>query len=77
MMLAFIPGLGMQEILLLGILAVAVVWPSWRISKKAGLPGPLGLIGLIPFGLLALLFIWALMDWPAIRRAGTANEDRA
>ncbi len=63
-----IGGIGTVELLVLAIVFVSlvvVVWPCWRISVKAGLPGPLGLVSLIPGGLFVLLFVWALVDWPA------------
>lgn len=62
--------MGAQEMLLLALFALAFVWPAWRICSKAGFPGPLGLVGLIPGGILVLLFVWAFVDWPALR-AGT------
>ena len=68
-------GIGFQELIVLALLVlltVVWVWPCWRICSKAGLPGPLGLVSLIPGGLLVLLFVWALIDWPALRRVSTA-----
>ena len=64
--------LGFYEILLLALMALLVAWPCWRVCVKAGLPGPLGLVALIPLGLLVLLYVWALVQWPALR--ATAPE---
>lgn len=61
-------GVGSAEMFILMMIAVLLVWPCWRISVKAGLPGPLGLVSLIPVGLFVLLVVWAVVDWPALRR---------
>ena len=61
-------GVGATELLILIMLAGLLVWPCWRICTKAGLPGPLGLVSLIPAGLVVLLVVWAVVDWPALRR---------
>jgi hypothetical protein len=68
-------GIGTPELLVFAFVAlmtVFLVWPCWRICTKAGLPGPLGLVSLIPLGLLVLLYVWALMDWPVLR-GGTSE----
>jgi hypothetical protein len=66
-------GLGAPELLILVVFTVVLVWPCWRICAKAGLPGPLGLISLIPGGLFVLLFVWAVVDWPVLRRAAPGD----
>jgi hypothetical protein len=68
-------GIGVTELLILILLAVLLVWPCWRICTKAGLPGPLGLVSLIPAGLVVLLVVWAVVDWPALQ--GTDDGKRA
>jgi hypothetical protein len=65
-------GIGVTELLVLILLALLLVWPCWRICTKAGLPGPLGLVSLIPAGLVVLLVVWAVVDWPALRRTDDA-----
>ena len=67
-------GIGITELLILILLAVLLVWPCWRICTKAGLPGPLGLVSLIPAGLVVLLVVWAVVDWPALRRTDDAKR---
>ena len=69
-----IGGIGAAEMLILMALPALLVWPCWRICMKAGLPGALGLVSLIPVGLFVLLFVWALVDWPALRRTGADLE---
>ncbi|TGN40430.1 hypothetical protein [Marinobacter confluentis] len=54
------------------LMAVAVVVPVWRICQRAGYPGLLGLLILIPMVNLGLLYFLAFADWPA-SRAGDGN----
>ena len=67
-------GIGVAEMFMLMMMAALLVWPCWRICVKAGLPGPLGLVSLIPVGLPVLLFVWALVDWPALRRTDNLSS---
>ena len=50
--------------LLMGFL---VVFPTWRILHRVGLPGPLGLLALVPFLNLLMLWVFALVRWPIDR----------
>jgi hypothetical protein len=58
------------------ILAMAAVGglltviPFWRILTKAGLPGPLSLLMLIPVANIILPFYVAFTEWPALRNSG-------
>jgi hypothetical protein len=70
-------GIGTQEIVLLGFLSVVMILPAWlacRIATRAGFNTALGLITLIPFGILIYLAILAFADWPAIKRRPTDLE---
>jgi predicted PurR-regulated permease PerM len=61
----------MELILVLFIAALMVgvfVWPLWRICTKAGLPPALSLLTLLPFGIVIVLFIVALSDWPSLKQ---------
>jgi hypothetical protein len=60
-------NLGPVELLVL-LLLVLVVWPLWRVCSRAGFPGPLALVAIIPLGLIVLLFVLAFAEWPALRR---------
>lgn len=58
------------SIVLLGLvfsLLPAVLY--WRIFDKAGYPGALGLLSIVPLLNLVALFILAFGDWPALRRS--------
>lgn len=69
--LAFISALGPMELLLVlsmtALVAIAYVFPTWMICTKAGLPPALALLAIIPFGIVLVLFIVALSEWPTLR----------
>ena len=48
--------------------ALITVVPFWRICTKAGFPGPLSLLMLVPFANIILPFYIAFADWPALRQ---------
>jgi hypothetical protein len=50
------------------------VWPTWRVCVKAGFPGALSLMVLIPGGIVVLLVVLAVVEWPALRRGYPARD---
>ena len=50
------------------VAAVLVLVPIWRICAKAGYPGWLGLLALVPVANLLLLYFLAFAEWPLERR---------
>lgn len=46
------------------IMAALIVIPFWRICKKAGYPGFLSLLVLIPLVNLAFFYFLAFANWP-------------
>lgn len=50
------------------ILGALMVVPFWKLSTRAGYPGPLGLLILIPLVNLAFIYFLAFSEWPADRR---------
>ncbi len=64
-------GVGPAELLVLSLTSLLAFglpsWLSWRICVKAGFPGQLGLISLVPLGLFVLLIVLAVADWPVSR----------
>lgn len=48
-------------------LAIFVV-PTWRIVRKAGFPGALSLLALVPGVNLILLWVFAFVKWPNERK---------
>ena len=49
------------------LFASAIVIPFWRICQRAGYPGWLGLLILIPVVNLLFLYFMAFSDWPATK----------
>ena len=45
------------------------VLPFWKICTKAGFPGPLALLMLVPIANVILPFYLAFAEWPALRQA--------
>ncbi len=50
------------------ILVVVTVIPYWKICTKAGFPGPLALLMLVPIANIILPFYLAFADWPSLRQ---------
>ena len=71
-------GIGTQELLLVAFLVLLIALPAYlacRIAARAGFSAALGLITLIPFGLLVFLAILAFAKWPVFLPAD--NDDEA
>jgi hypothetical protein len=52
---------------ILGVVLTVIPW--WKICTKAGFPGALALLMLVPIANLILPFYIAFADWPALRQA--------
>jgi hypothetical protein len=48
------------------VLASVVVIPVWRICQRAGYPGWIGILILIPVINIFFLYFMAFTDWPAL-----------
>ena len=64
MQLAFLQNLHFSEILILALIALLWVVPFWMIFKKAGYHPALGLLILIPFLNVILVYFLAFAPWP-------------
>ncbi|RUO52792.1 hypothetical protein CWI69_07040 [Pseudidiomarina halophila] len=53
-------GTGFLWMLLIGVILVA---PTWRLCQRIGYPGPLGLLILVPFANIGLLYFIAFAPW--------------
>jgi hypothetical protein len=65
-------NLGITELVIIlifavGFAVVAVVWPYWRIFRKAGFPSAFSLLMLVPIANIVMLFYLAYADWPALK----------
>jgi hypothetical protein len=51
------------------IIAIAfLLIPYWRIFKKAGFPGALSLLMLLPIVNVIMLYYLAFADWPSLKQ---------
>ncbi|MEN6428327.1 MAG: hypothetical protein ABFE13_23500 [Phycisphaerales bacterium] len=48
--------------------ALITVIPFWKICTKAGFPGAMSLLMLVPIANIVLPFYIAFADWPALRQ---------
>jgi len=51
------------------LLLLLPIWPAWRICRRVGFPGPLGILIVVPILGLILTWVFAFIDWPIERRA--------
>jgi len=65
---AFLTNLGFPEIFVILAMALLVVWPFWRIFKKAGFPGALGLLMVVPVVNLVMILFLAFAEWPSQKK---------
>lgn len=63
-------GIMMAFMILLFVALGAVITaiPFWKICAKAGFPGALSLLMLVPIANIILPFYIAFADWPALRQ---------
>lgn len=53
--------------LVLLVLAGTFIIPAWRIAGKAGFPGALSLLLLVPLLGIVLIWVFAFIRWPVER----------
>ena len=68
--------LGPMELLVVAATGLLYLWPAWRICQKAGVPGALALLALVPLANIGLLFFLAFAEWPVLRNAKPIDQDR-
>lgn len=61
------PNLGLSELLILLFISGIFVVPFWQIFSKAGFPGALSLLMLVPVLNVLTLFYLAFAAWPSLR----------
>jgi hypothetical protein len=70
---ANVMAFSLHWVLLTIVLFGPLYWPAWMISKRAGLPGWLGLLIFVPILNVLAMWAFALLRWPVERRpAATA-----
>jgi len=66
-------SLGPTEMIVILILMIIpgillTVIPFWKICSKAGFPGALSLLILVPIANIVLLFYIAFSEWPVLKK---------
>ena len=64
-------GIIVVMLLAMGLGVLLVVIPFWKICTKAGFPGALSLLMILPIANVILPFYLAFAEWPALRDATT------
>jgi hypothetical protein len=52
------------------IVGLIIVLPFWKIFTKAGFPGPLAILVIIPLVNILMIFFLAFAEWPALKGRG-------
>ena len=52
------------------IYVVVIILPFWKITTKAGYPGLMSLLMVIPLVNLVYLYFLAFSNWPSLNRSG-------
>ena len=73
-----VAGLGIIVVVLFlsAIGALLTVIPFWKICSKAGFPGALSLLMLVPIANIVLPFYVAFAQWPALKNQNQSNFDQ-
>jgi hypothetical protein len=50
------------------VVGIILVVPFWKLTTRAGYPGPLALLILIPLVNLGFIYFLAFSEWPVDRR---------
>ena len=65
---------GLPELLVLIVVAFLIV-PFWKIFSKAGYPGIIGVLMLVPFLNLVLLFFLGFSDWQVLKELNALRQE--
>ncbi len=60
-------GIGVPELIIIAVMVSLVLVPFWVIFSKAGFPGALSILMVIPGLNLLVLNFFAFAKWPALR----------
>jgi hypothetical protein len=64
---------GSAELVII-VVAVLCVWAYWRIFTKAGYPGAMGILMVIPLLNVIMLFFLAFSEWPVLKELKALRE---
>jgi len=60
-------AVGAFSLIIILVAFLIYIIPAWRIVSKAGFPGALSLLMLVPVVNLILLWVFAFVEWPVQR----------
>ena len=70
---------GIYELIVIAVMLLVVillnVLPFWKICTKAGFPGALSLLMLVPIANIVFLFYIAFAEWPALRTSQGYSQE--
>jgi hypothetical protein len=73
-------SIGLPELLAVAAIVASlgslIVLPYWKIFSKAGFPGALSLLMLIPLVNLVAMFYLAFAEWPIHRQLADARRSK-
>ena len=64
---------GLAEFVIIAAV-VLCVWAYWRIFAKAGYPGAMGILMVIPLLNVIMLFFLAFSEWPVLKELKALRE---
>ncbi len=73
-----IPG-GFELLIIVFLFPIVFIVPAiafWKICSKAGFPGPLGLLILVPVANIVLPLYLAFADWPALSNSAPPSSEQ-
>lgn len=70
-------NLGIPELLVISIIFVVFVFPAWKIFSKAGYPGVMSLVMLVPILNIVILYFLAFSDWPVLKELNALRQRTA
>lgn len=70
--------LSLPELMVVVALATVYVFPLWRIARKMGYPGAVGVLACLPGISIVVAYFMAFNEWPVLRElALLRNRPRA
>jgi len=60
-------AIGAFSLIIILVAFLIYIVPAWRIVSKAGFPGALSLLMLVPLVNIVLLWVFAFVEWPVQR----------
>jgi hypothetical protein len=65
---------GGAELMVISIMSIIPVVAFWKICAKAGFPGALGILIIVPLANIVLVLYLAFADWPALKQSSPSAD---